>query len=360
MSEERDRDFRERLKLVELQKKDKWKQSPTISWSTNSSSVIGYATGPSDPVRRYWFQRPKQDIRRSCRSAGSNGSFTGSSIAGRPTGCGRASIRSPMTGKLPSIGASGRSVSCEGAEQTVALPVAVGWIGDAFIDALADYVRGTIAASVSLSGDIGRNRITGGPADLAFRFDFLVEADIAPLREILQKKPNLTAASVADTPTNFSRLSFRPFWLDEDLKAITDAKVLSVFADPYDKGQGGPHGRDYNMNHERWEIVNKSYPAKSGRPSRERPQAAETVLRDIAIEELTKTKADQAARLAAVRIAQQESRIAHLCPPNTQRREGPIANRSGDRPGDRIGIRKPAIRLDAIGTVFVSNKYPFV
>ena len=56
-------------------------------------------------------------------------------------------------------------------KQTIALPVAVGWIGDAFIDALADYVRWDDRGLALPSGDTGPNRCRlAGRSCVSLRF----------------------------------------------------------------------------------------------------------------------------------------------------------------------------------------------
>ena len=135
-----------------------------------------------------------------------------------------------------------------------------------------------------------------------------------------------------------------------------------MFAEPYDKGQGGPHGKDYNLNNERWELLSKSYPpAKWEVLCAKARKAAETVLRDhLQLKELTKTKADHAAKLAAVSMARQESRIAHLAAAQRKEEKAQLKLDEAIAAAIEMGIRKPANRLDAIGAVFVSTKDPFV
>src|SRR5258706_16427519 len=60
ISEEHERDFAERLKLEELRKKDEWREA-IHGWIVEQLRFGDWgASGPNDPIRRYWFQRPKQ------------------------------------------------------------------------------------------------------------------------------------------------------------------------------------------------------------------------------------------------------------------------------------------------------------
>jgi ATP-dependent helicase HepA len=246
-------------------------------------------------------------------------------------------------------------------KQTIALPVAVAWIGDPFIDALADYIHWDDRGVCFALWKHRPKTTPGSKAQLAFRFDFLVEADLTPVRKVLDKKPNLTPQSIRRQTDQLFPPIMRTIWVGEDLKPIVDEHKLAPFAQPYDKGQGGPAGRDFNLNHERWAILNKSYPLAKWKLLCEKARkAAESGLRDqLQLKELTKLKAEQAARLAAVRLAQQESRIAHLA--LVQRKEERALLKLDEAIATAIetGIRKPAIRLDAIGAVFVSSKDPF-
>jgi ATP-dependent helicase HepA len=362
VSEERDQDFADRLKLAELRNKDKWKES-THQFMVGQLRFGDWgASGPDDPIRRYWFQRPKQGHQTLMPVSRLERNFKGVIDRLAPDWM-RPSIY-PIT--FDRHTAQRRRVlvdvfPAKGPKQAVALPIAVGWIGDAFIDALADYVRWDDRGLCFALWKFRPKQATGAPADLAFRFDFLVEADVRPASIVLLKKPNLTVASIRRQADQLFPPIIQTIWLDEDLKPINDPKSLAPFAEPYDKSQGGPQGRDFNLNHERWAVLNKLYPASKWEAlCAKARKAAETILRDhLQLKELTKAKADQAAKLAAVRLAQQESRIAHLAPALRKEEKAQLKLDEAIAEAIEKGISKPAIRLDSIGAVFVSKKDPF-
>ncbi|MCE9533243.1 MAG: hypothetical protein K8T89_19265 [Planctomycetes bacterium] len=360
VSEVQDRDFSERLRLAELRKKDEWREA-------TQNFVVGQlhfgdwgASGASDPVRRYWFQRPKQGHQTLMPVSRLERKFTGVIDRLAPDWM-RPSIY-PIT--FDRHTAQKRRVLVDyfpekGPRKSLALPIAVGWIGDPFIDALGDYVRWDDRGLCFALWKHRPNQPAAKSAELAFRFDFLVETDIIPAREILKKKPNLTTESIRRQSDELFPPIMQTIWLGADMKPITDAKKLAIFAEPYNKGQGG--GRDYNVNHERWAVLDKDYPAAKWVLLCEKARdAAEAALRtQLGLKELTKEKADLAARAAAIRLAQRQSRIAFLAP--AQRKEEKLELKVDEAISAALekGIRKPAIRLDAIGAVFVSKKDPF-
>ncbi len=362
ISDEQEQNFAENLKLAELRGKDAWKQA-THDFLVDQLRFGDWgATGVNDPVRRYWFQRPKQGHQTLMPVSRLQRNFTGVIDRMAPDWM-RPSIY-PITFDRQT--AQRRRVlvdllAVKGPKQTLALPIAVGWIGDAFIDALADYVRWDDRGLCFATWKY-RPKSTANAAELAFRFDFLVEADIEPTRSIVAKKPGLTLASIRRQADQLFPPILQTIWLDNNLKQMTDAKQLAVFASPYDRGQGNQQGRDYNINHERWETLNKKFPAAKWETlCLKARKAAETMLREqLHLKELTKARGDHAARQAAIRQAQQESRLAHFTP--AQRKEEKLQMKLDEAIADAIeeGIRQPAIRLDAIGAVFVSNNDPFV
>jgi ATP-dependent helicase HepA len=362
VSEEQDRDFAERLKLAELRQKEAWKEA-TQGFLVGQLRFGDWgATGPNDPVRRYFFQRPKQGHQTLMPVSRLERNFTGVIDRLAPDWM-RPSIY-PITYDRQT--AQRRRVPVDifpekGPKQVIQLPIAVGWIGDAFIDALADYVRWDDRGLCFALWKFRPKAEIKGTA-LAFRFDFLVEADIGPASAVLAKKMDLTPESVRRQADHLFPPIVQTIWLGDNLKTLVEAKALAPFAEPYDKGQGSTHGRDYNINHERWAVLNKNYPPKKWQTLCAKARAAaEKALREqLHLKELTKQKAEQAARLAAVRLAQQESRIAHLAPAERKSERESLKLDEALAAALEKGIRKPAIRLDAIGAVFVSKKDPFV
>ena len=362
VSEEQDAGFAERLKIEELQKKEGWR-SAISGWIVEQLRFGDWgASGPNDPIRRFFFQRAKQGHQTLMPVSRLERNFTGVIDRMAPDWM-RPSIY-PMTFDRQT--AQRRRVMVDvfpekGPKQTIGLPVALGWIGDAFIDALADYVRWDDRGLCFAQWKFRPKGNASNPADLYFRFDFLVEADVEPARKIIEKKPNLTLESVRRGADQLFPPIMQTIWVDEDLKLVKDKQVLALLGEAYDKGRGGPHSRDYNINHERWEILANSYPAAKWRTLCEKARdAAETILLDhLQLKQLTKEKADRAERIVAVRLAQQESRIAHLAP--AERKEEKALLKLDEAIAEAIckGIRKPAVRLDAIGVVFVSKKDPF-
>ena len=362
VGEEQDTDFAERLKLTELRKKEEWKAA-TQAWVVEQLRFGDWgAAGATDAVRRYYFQRPKQGHQTLMPVSRLERNFTGVIDRLAPDWM-RPSIY-PLTYDRHT--AQRRRVlldvfPAKGPKQVVAIPVAVAWIGDSFIDALADYIHWDDRGVCFALWKFRPKSAVGSGVDLAFRFDFLVEADLKPVRKILTKKPNLTPESIRRQTDQLFPPIVQTIWVDAELTPVVDPKRLALFAEPYIKGQGGPQGRDFNLNHERWATLSKDYPPGKWKALCEKARkAAEAALRDhLHLKELTKEKADQAARLATIRIAQQESRVAHLAPALRKEEKAQLKLDEALAKAIEEGIRHPAIHLDAIGAVFVSKRDPF-
>ncbi len=362
VSDEHDRGFADRVKLAELRGKDDWKAATQTFLVDQLRFGDWGATGPTDTVRRYWFQRPKQGHQTLMPVSRLERKFTGVIDRLAPDWM-RPSIY-PITFDRQT--AQRRRVLVDvfparGPKQVVPLPIALGWIGDAFIDALADYARWDDRGLCFALWKYRPKSNASPNGDLAFRFDFLVEADLAPVQALFAKKPGMTLASVRRHTDQLFPPLIRTIWLGKDLKPITDAKVLAYYDEPYDRGPGSGYGRDTNINNERWQQLAKLYPPAAWTTLCAKARAAaETQLREhLQLKELTRSLADQGARLADIRLAQQESRVAHLSAALRKEENARLKIERSLSDAVEAGIRKPAVRLDSIGAVFVSSKDPF-
>ncbi len=238
--------------------------------------------------------------------------------------------------------------------------VALARVGDPFTTALVDYVgwddRGAVAA-------MWRYRPKGRyakPAEVAFRFEFVVECP--------------TDAAVATLPKGCSVPAVRrqadwvfpPFvlsvWLDQDLEVITDgAAKATVLAEPYEKRKRPDGGRDFNLNADRWAALLPHVPRAAWAKTVEKARkAAEQAVRKSARwKDEIAARSAAARRAAADRDAQTASRLAFLTGPQKKAEKAHAAAEKAVADALLRGVEKPAVRLDAAGAVFLASWNPF-
>jgi ATP-dependent helicase HepA len=196
-------------------------------------------------------------------------------------------------------------------------------------------------------------------ADVFFRFDFIVQSDIAPALDVLGAAERLTPAAAAAIQRRSDMAlapSFHTLWLDGELRRVDDPGLLDRLTAPYRPDAADQGGRDYNLNPQRWRNLTRlDLPALADWTElcRAARRSAETSLRSLPA--LTQSL-DAAARAATAadfgRLAQLQTR----------------AERTGDT-GEQAelqleqdlshalltGVRQPIIRLDGIMAVFLSG-----
>ncbi|WP_224705141.1 protein DpdE [Devosia aquimaris] len=94
-----------------------------------------------------------------------------------------------------------------------------------------------------------------GAVDLYFRFDFIVEPDLARARDVLAAADRLSEASEAAIRRRGDMALppfFRTVWLDQEMELVTDPDLLTKLDLPYRPTAIGRGGRDFNLNPMRW------------------------------------------------------------------------------------------------------------
>lgn len=240
------------------------------------------------------------------------------------------------------------------------LRVALARVGDPLTDALGEYVawddRGAVAA-------MWRVRPKGKytkPAEVAFRFDFVVEC---PTDEAAKLAGGAEALPAIRRRADWL---FPPFaisvWLDQDLAPIKPGSAkAATLAEPYEKRVRPDGGRDFNLNAERWAALATHVPRAGWVKLVERARAAaeKTVRGSAEWKDEVKRRLSAARRDDADRDAQTTSRLAFLTGPH---KKAETARAAADRKvADALarGIEKPAVRLDAVGAVFLATWNPF-
>ncbi len=198
-------------------------------------------------------------------------------------------------------------------------------------------------------------------ADLHFRFDFVVEADVAAAAAELAARGVGGGASAAAARRR-ADMSLPPFfktvWLNSELLPVDDPDKLKALEQPYAPDGRGAVGRDLNLNAQRWRRLSRlDIPELENWPAlcAEARKRAEVILH---------AREDLAERLA--RADRSAAEVEHGRLGQLRARARVEAASFGDPVADlqleealfaalRSGIRAPRIRVDSIGAVFMSG-----
>lgn len=194
--------------------------------------------------------------------------------------------------------------------------------------------------------------------DIYFRFDFVLEADVASAAKILGEfGRNTSAAGAAIRRRGDMALPpfYRSVWLDRELGLVTDPALLVLLARPYRVEPEHKGALDLNLNARRWQrLLQLRLPelAHWSDLCHKARAAAENALRGAPdlIDRLAKAEL-RASRMSRRRLGQLQARA----------RAGASAGEDSELAFEeqfaaalREGIRVPKIRVDTIGAVFVS------
>lgn len=239
--------------------------------------------------------------------------------------------------------------------------VALARIGDPFIDALVEYVNWDDRGASAAMWRFRPKSKFGKPAEVAFRFEFVIECPTAAAIEALPEDESTSAEAIRRQ----ADWLFPPFaltiWLDQDLKIVTNATRLELLTEPYSKQKRPDGGRDFNLNAERWTAIEPHFSraawAKQVTSAR---KAAEKLLRGskewaARIEE----RLSAAKRDATERAAQNASRLAFLSGKHRSEERERTDVEKAVSAALLVGIQKPDVRLDSIAALFLANWNPF-
>lgn len=195
-------------------------------------------------------------------------------------------------------------------------------------------------------------------ADVYFRFDFVLEADVVGATGILSELGRKTsAASAAIRRRGDMALPpfYRSLWLDRELALVTDEALLARLSRPYSVEPDRSGALDLNLNSRRWQRVLQLSLPELGYWSDlcgKARIAAEAALRgdpDL-IDSLAKAE-QRALRVDLGRIGQLRARARAAADPGG---DSDLAFEERLAAALRDGIRAPSVRVDTVGAVFVS------
>lgn len=199
-------------------------------------------------------------------------------------------------------------------------------------------------------------------ADVYFRFDFVLEANIAEAVETLcDHRRDTSAAGAAIRRRGDMALPpfHRSLWLDRELTTVTDSALLARLARPYaaEPGQGG--ALDLNLNARRWpRVLQLGLPELSfwsDLCGKARVAAETALLADPNLIESLARAEQRALQIDLGRIGQLRARSrAEVAAED----DGELAFEERLAVAIRDGIRAPSVRVDTVGAVFVSASRP--
>lgn len=201
---------------------------------------------------------------------------------------------------------------------------------------------------------------SGDPvADIYFRFDFILEADVSQAVRVLADHDRDTSAAraavhrrgdMALTPAH------RSIWLDRELATVDDAVLLCRLGRAYSVEPDVDGAVDINLNAQRWRRLMKlqlpeiTYWSELCGKARD---AAEAALRTDSDLIVALAQAEQrAARVDHGRLGQLRARVRSAI---VSEGEEELTFEEELAAALRSGIRAPRVRVDTIGAVFLSG-----
>jgi ATP-dependent helicase HepA len=200
---------------------------------------------------------------------------------------------------------------------------------------------------------------TSEVADVFFRFDFLIEVDLAPAFELLQSSEEGVHAVRRRGDEAFPPI-FNTVWVDRDGEPVRSQEVLTQIEDSYKRESHG--GSDFNLNPARWEVVSNMglLSGWEGTCRAARKQAEALLSADVGLGKLTEEHAARLEQHAAMAAARLSSRLAHLQEATARDAEQRTLEFEDQLAAALArGIRQPRIRPDSVGAVFLSGQNPF-
>jgi ATP-dependent helicase HepA len=191
-------------------------------------------------------------------------------------------------------------------------------------------------------------------AQLMFRFDFVIEADINGFN------PDLVAASAAALRRRADEafpVNYRTVWLTSDLEEVNDPKLLAVLSQPYSKWPRTDGGRDRNLRSERWERASLllSIGDWSELCIRARKSAEDKLRNGVELRSNCERYAVRVRESAANIANAFSSRIARLSGVVRRAEERTAKMEATLAEGLIAGIQNPVMRVDSAGVIVISG-----
>ena len=200
----------------------------------------------------------------------------------------------------------------------------------------------------------------GDPPLLAFRADFMVEADLAGIASWLEEHPEMGAPAIRRMLDDLLPPQFLTVWLDEDLELIDPGPVREVLDERY-MSRRRDSGRDFNLNASRWRAAEARVDLPEWSPwVRASIQRAEQeVRRGLDLERLCQNARSRLADTRATVTGQREARLVRLdgAAQDEERRQLTIEAKLHGLMDSAIA--SPRVRADSVGAMLLADWHPF-
>jgi ATP-dependent helicase HepA len=204
-----------------------------------------------------------------------------------------------------------------------------------------------------------RSQRRGMPSVLAFRFDFLVEADATPVGswEAEAASGEFSSHAVRRRLDALLPPRFVTVWLDEELEELSDPKTLTLLSEQY-RDKSAYDGRDWNLTGERWEHADAKHPVANWEAMVKKVSvvARQLVLDDSSLGEASLRAQRQLTVASARTAAQLIARIERLSGPPRTSEEAHLHHERELAALMNRALGYPVARLDSIGAVFLSGE----
>ena len=200
---------------------------------------------------------------------------------------------------------------------------------------------------------------TYAPADLFIRFDFIIEADVS---KALQLSENSTYSDLKRTLERRGDMVLAPFyksvWLDEEVTRVNNPELLKILRYSYRRAPNDGAHQDWNINSERWPLVEALGLASVDVWHKWIPRAyesAEMILRtETDLNRLCQESIKRARQVEVSRMAQLQSRIRYGDAVTADATRILLANEERFSNAIYAAVREPRITLGTVVAVFVS------
>lgn len=226
-------------------------------------------------------------------------------------------------------------------------------VGHPFINDLQQFMaadeRGRAFAFWREIPDYANEYETGNFADLFFRFDFLIEANMAAARDLIESR-GLAAGVVARRAEEAFTPQYHTIWVDLDNVQVTDRDLIADLERPRDTTT------DTSLRGSRWQTVDDlGMVADWPRVCQSAYATASTLLGEaIGLDERIASAQRQLAFRYKAAEQQLESRIAVL-----EHRSGDVEALAMERElhecMEKV-VSEPRVRLDSVGVAFLSGQ----
>lgn len=201
-------------------------------------------------------------------------------------------------------------------------------------------------------------------ADLYFRFEFLIQADVESAASCYAKNSGLdqnsTQIALQRRGDMFLPPTFSQIWIDREFNILKDPVILQILNEPYLPRSEKDGRKDLNLNWDRWDTLKKigfdALDYWNDIVTEARIRAESIIQSDEDLKSQIEKSILSAQEIDKSRFAQLQTRIRHAEGEEASREEDLLVIERETADALYDGYRKPKIILDTIGATFLSKQ----